>query len=87
MQPTYRISTTPKARFISVEVSTPLPFGEPLLLALQSLSKTKAGKVRHQPLSAPAGTDKSGKHRFRLDVSRLQPFVQVLNRFQYKNSL
>lgn len=85
MQPSYRISITPQSKFVTVRVSTPLPFGKPLLSALQALSKTAAGKVRHQPLSATAGTDKRGAHLFRLDPEKLPAFVQVLNKHHYKN--
>jgi hypothetical protein len=86
MQPSFRIASTPKARIITIEVVTPLQFGKPLLGALQRLSATSQGKVRHQPLSAPAGTDKRGTHRFRLNPRNLKPFVTMLTEHNFKNS-
>ncbi len=85
MQPTYRISATPKARILTVEVATPVHFGAPLLLALQGLSKTKQGKVRHQPVVGTAGADKRGNHLFRMDPSKLREFVRSLDAHGFKN--
>lgn len=86
MQPSFRIASTPKARIVTIEVSTPLEFGKPLLGALQALTRTTQGKERHQPLSGSAGADKSGIHRFRMNPRNLKPFVSKLTEHSFKNS-